>query len=202
MTLTPGQIIHINLLILRGKNEEAVQYLQQTMNISREEALKLLVESRKVHNPPATEQERATTARNGRKVIIIITIIGVILFSVTAYLIVDDYQFSKHAVSVQGEVIEYYEYETYSEEDGSSKSYSPVFRYEINGQTHTTRGRGSDSPGYALGEKINILADQTNPERVLPDTFRDRWFLPVMLGISSLAFLGFAYLMIRFGKNP
>lgn len=46
------------------------------------------------------------------------------------------------------------EYESYSEENGTSKSYSPVFRYEMNGQMATTQGRGSDSPGYAIGEKL------------------------------------------------
>lgn len=201
MKLTPGQVIHINLLILQGKNEEAVEYLQQALNISREEALKLLVEVEKARNPPIPEDQRETIARNGRKFILIITVIGLILLAAAGYMIVTDYQFSKHALSVQGEVIEYTEYESYSEEEGTSKSYSPVFRYEINGQTLTTKGKGSDSPNLAIGEKINILVDQTNPEIVLPDTFRDRWFIPLILGFSSFVFLGFAYLMKRFGKN-
>ena len=202
MDLTPTQVIQINLLILKGKNEEAVQYVQRAMNISREEALKLLVEVEKARNPPIPEDQRATVTRNGRKFILIITVIGFLLLACAAYLLVEDYQFSKHAVSVQGEVIEYFEYETYSEEEGTSNVYQPVFRYEINGQTFTTKGRGSDSPDLAVGEKINILVDPVNPETVLPDTFRDRWFLPVTLGLSSLAFLGFAFLMIRFGKKP
>ena len=201
MELTPGQVIHINLLILKGKNEEAVEYLQQPLNISREEALKLLVEVEKARNPPIPEDQRATVAQNGRKFIIIITVIGLVLLGFAVYMFVDDYQFSKHAVSVPGEVVEYSEHETYSEEEGTSKSYSPVFRYEINGKTFTTHVRGSDPPGHAIGEKINILVNQANPEIALPDTFRDRWFLSVILCLSSFIFLGFAYLMKRFGKT-
>lgn len=199
MELTPAQKIKINSLLLTGKTEEAIEFLQQAFSIPRHEAVKILEESRNPQPGPAHPGQQEAVKKNNI-FIVIIAFTGAVLLGFAIYIVADDYTFSQQALHVPGEVIEYYELESYSEEDGITRTFGPVFRYYLDGKTYTCRGKTTDSPRHKLGEKINILVDQANPDHVLPDTFRDRWFIPLVLTLSGFALSGFAWLMIRYGK--
>lgn len=205
--LTSEQKLHISFLLLAGKKNEAIEYAQQVMNISREEAVRFLNQaSKQVPHPdvtePITERERETFKRRGRRVAFLAVFVSVIMFGVVVYRIVIRYQFSRQAHHVQGVVVEIHESEhSYNDDSGthSGMVYSPVFQYYVDGQSYQQEGAYTSSPGYELGEKVDVLVDPADAHKILVDTFRERWLVSMIFGIAGFVSIIIAWLANRFG---
>ena len=121
--------------------------------------------------------------------------IGIVLVSITAYLIYSNQKFEVRAQPVKGKVMDYRSHIS-SHDNGSTMLYSPVFSYEVNGKTFTYFSTTSSSDkDYTVGEVIEILVDPDDPENVLVNSFMEKWFLSVLLDSEpTLEFNDFKYL--------
>ena len=93
------------------------------------------------------------------------------------YIAYNNYQLRTNGASTTGTVIRLEE----STSDGST-SYSPVFQYEVNGQTYEFESQNSSSPPtHRVGEQDTIFYDPENPQKAQIDSFMDMWLAPGLL---------------------
>ncbi len=211
MTLTPDQKNHTIELIERNDKLEAVRYLQETLGLTAEQALALAskleeeIESQ-MEDKFKEMRERAKTQMNSkmpRVVGMIFMGLGIMMLIVVAYLIQSNYEFSKRAISVTGKVIGFTNHESNDDDGGTTTMYTPVFEYDFNAKTYAyTSSTSSSSPGFDIGENVEILVDPDSPGEVLVNTFQEKWLLPLILGIMGTLFTGLGYMAYRvFGKS-
>jgi hypothetical protein len=79
--------------------------------------------------------------------------------------------------------------ESHSADSGTT--YSPVFEYQVDGQTYTYESvNSSDPPTHRVGEETTLLVDPNNPTRARENSFWELWLLPtIMCPISGLVAL-------------
>lgn len=111
------------------------------------------------------------------------------------YLYVRTDNFTKRAISVEGEVIAL-------ERAVGSKSYFPVVRYKDHLHRERTlySSAGSSPPGYFVGEKVNVLLDPNDPRYPLSakiDSFFQVWGASWFL-IGFGGFFIFISLVVRY----
>ncbi len=203
MTLSQEQRQHAIELIESGEKLEAVRYFQQVLAIDAEHALTLTekLEYEIEHSQPIEndlkKQFQPTRIHVGKLVGAIFMSIGIVLVSITAYLIYSNQKFEVRAQPVKGKVIDYRSHIS-SHDNGSTMLYSPVFSYEFNGKTFTYFSTTSSSDkDYTVGEVIEILVDPDDPENVLVNSFMEKWFLSVLLGCMGTAFTVMGYVAYR-----
>ena len=144
----------------------------------------------------AKKKMQATSGVNlGRTVGLIFMCIGIPMLAFGFYYFYDNYIFSQHAIPVVGRVIDYDSYYSSDSDGGGSTMYTPIYEYTYNGNRKTHAGTvSSSSRPYDLGEEVEILVDQDDPNHVLVNTFWDRYFAVVMLGFLGTLFTGLGYL--------
>jgi hypothetical protein len=70
-----------------------------------------------------------------------------------------------------------------------NNAYAPVFEYELNGQVHTYRSStATNPPSVAVGDTVMLWVDPVNHERVVIDTFAERYLVLVILGPMGVLF--------------
>jgi hypothetical protein len=73
--------------------------------------------------------------------------------------------------------------------DYRKHGYAPVYEYEVDGQVHRYRSNTSTSPpSVSVGDQVAVWVDPADSERVLVDTFAERYLLIVILGPLGLLF--------------
>lgn len=71
---------------------------------------------------------------------------------------------------------------TESHSADSGTTYSPVFEYQVDGQTYTYESvNASSPPTHELGEQTTLLVDPNNPEKARENSFWELWLLPVIM---------------------
>jgi hypothetical protein len=99
------------------------------------------------------------------------------LFAGGGYISYHNYQLRTNGASTLGTVIRLEE----SSSDGST-SYSPVFQYQVNGQTYEFESQNSSSPPtHRVGDQDTIFYDPADPARAQIDSFMDMWLAPGLL---------------------
>lgn len=206
MTLTPEQKEHAIHLIEMGEKLEAVRYLQNLLSLNAEQALALTEKlEAEVEDGPDLKEEFLKKSqemqRSGIKLSRIVggifMGIGIILLAVALYLVYSHQQFEKKAIVVTGKVVDYQSYIS-TDDNSSTTMYRPVFEYEYKGKTYTHESSGSSSSkGFEIGDPVDIFIDPDNPDDVLVNSFMEKWFLPLLLGIMGTVFTGMGYLAIR-----
>ncbi len=194
-------------LIREGDKLEAVRYLQQTLHIDAAQALRLaekLEDEVDTDGPTDLRKEfedakkkmRATSGVNlGRTIGLIFMCIGIPMLAFGFYYFYDNYVFAKRAIPVIGHVIDYDSYYSSDSDGGGSTMYTPIYEYTYYGNKKTHIGTvSSSSKTYDIGEEVEILVDQDNPNHVLVNTFWDRYFAVVMLGFLGTLFTVLGYL--------
>ena len=211
MTLTPEQKEHAVSLIEMGDKLDAVRYLQETLNITTDQAM-LLTEKleEEVEQSPLLnelkafqEQQQKPGVNIGRLVGGIFMGVGAIMLAVVVYLIVSNYKFSQRAIAVPGKVIDMRTHESRdSEGGGSTTMYAPVFEYTFKEKVYTyTSSTSSSSPSYQIGEPVEVLVDPNQPYEAMINSFWEQWFASVLLGIMGSVFFGMGYMAFRvFGR--
>jgi hypothetical protein len=209
--MTPEQKEHAIELIEMGNQLDAVRYLQETLDITSEQAL-ILAEKLEEETESELEKEfksmqdemhQKPSVNIGRLVGGIFMGLGVIMLAIAAYFIVSNYKFSERAITVKGKVIDYNSYESRNDDGGSTTMYTPTFEYEFQSKTYTHKSTtSSSSQDYELDELVDVLVDPDNPKEILIDSFWEKWFVSVLLGFLGTLFTGMGYLAYRvFGKH-
>ncbi|HNB53803.1 MAG TPA: DUF3592 domain-containing protein [Anaerolineales bacterium] len=107
------------------------------------------------------------------------------------YLSYNNYQLRTNGASTIGTVIRL---EESSDSDGTS--YSPVFRYEVNGQTYEFESQNSSNPPtHQVGDQDTIFYDPADPQHAQIDSFMDMWLAPGLL----LCFGGGGFIAVNLG---
>jgi len=212
MTLTSEQKDHAIQLVEMGDTLEAVRYLQETLQITADQALALTEKLKEeVDASPLLDEFKAMEEQLrqkpginiGRIVGLIFMSVGGILLSVVVYFVISNYQFEQRAVPVMGKIIDYESYLSKNDNGGSTTMYTPIFQYTFNGKEYTYKSStSSSSRGYEIGESVEVLVDPDEPLSVLIHSFWDEWFLSILLGIMGTMFAGMGYMAYRVLGRP
>jgi hypothetical protein len=201
MALTTEQKQHVTWLLKKGNKLQAVKYFKETLNIGLKEAHALTEKLQEEIGLAANPHERMTlqSGRNmGHWVGLGFMSIGIIMLASVTYMVVSNNKFEKIAVHVKGKVIDFTSHESSDDDGGSTTMYAPVFEYQFNGQTYQyTSSTSSSSPEYDVGEEVEVLVDPKNPNEVLINTFWEKWFLSLVLGIMGVMFTGMGFMAYR-----
>ncbi|GAB4581641.1 MAG: hypothetical protein Fur0022_43900 [Anaerolineales bacterium] len=93
------------------------------------------------------------------------------------YIAYNNYQLRTTGASTIGTVIRLDE-----SSDDSGTAYSPVFQYQVNGQTYEFESQNATNPPtHRVGDQDTIYYDPTNPEKAQVDSFFDMWLAPSLL---------------------
>jgi hypothetical protein len=90
-------------------------------------------------------------------------------------------RFLANAGKAESEVVRLFE-QTSSSSDSTSPTFKPEVRYSVRGgATHTsTATRGTNPPTYKVGEKVLVHYDPTARASMMPDTFVEKWLMPLI----------------------
>ncbi len=95
------------------------------------------------------------------------------------------------AVEVPGRIVDI----TTSTSDGDT-TYSPVYEYEVDGQSYRHESSVSSSSRPTIGETETMLIDPSDPDEAKADTFMDKWFLATLLGGLGAVFAGISTIIL------
>ena len=205
MNLTPQQKQHVTWLLQKGKKLEAVKYFKETLNIGLADA-HALVEKLQEEIGPASLPSGEITTKSGSQIGHWVGLgfmsVGIIMLAVVTYIVISNNKFEQRAIPVKGKVIDFTSHESSDDDGGSTTMYAAVFEYDFNGQTYQhTSSTSSSSPEYDVGEEVEVLVNPLNPNQVLVNTFWEKWFLSVVLGIMGAMFSGMGFMAYRlFGR--
>lgn len=205
--LTPEQKEHATELIEMGDKLEAVRYFQETLKINADQAL-LLAEKLQQEIDGETEarfkeMEKMMPAPGkglniGRLVGGIFMGVGGIMLFVVAGILYSNNKFAQRAEPIKAKLIEYRSYESRNDNGSYTTMYTPVFQYEYKGKPYThVSTTSSSSQEFQLDEMVNVLVDPENPHEILVDSFMDKWFLPLLLGLMGVVFGGMGFIVFR-----
>lgn len=125
-------------------------------------------------------------------------LIGSLFLLSALYLIASDYLKLRNGVRVTAVVADFYVYETTDDNHSQVKSYSTIFKYEVQGKAYFHQNTLSTrSPDYEIGEKVSIWVNPLQADDVVIDSFRDRWKSPLLLFFASLFNFGMSLLARR-----
>ncbi len=197
-------------LIHMGEKLEAVRYLQETLNIDAEQALrlteKLEEEDEKSetsdlrHRFEKAKQEMSSSKGTnvGRTVGLIFMSVGILMLATCFYLFYNSTQFAKRAIPVMGRVVDYDSYYSTNDDGGGSTMYTPIYEYTYYGNKKTFQSSvSSSSRDFDIGEEVEILVDPDDPDEIIVNTFWDRYFAVVILGFLGSLFTGLGYMAYR-----
>ncbi len=203
MEIPPTVKIKAAALVMKGKKLEAIQYLQQQLSLSLQDASALTDHLENElsffkHGIPS----RNRSAHAGGPVLKLFGVLfllgGLIGCGVIGKYVWDDDQFIKSAVLTKGTVIDIEASESVDDEGHTSTGYFPVFEYSYRGALGKYRSNinfGSDN--YTIGETVDVYVDPSQPQRVVIDTFTERWGYYLLFGAFALMFTIMGLVMIR-----
>ena len=111
--------------------------------------------------------------------IVFLNLILIGLFGAGGYIAYNNYQLRTNSASTIGTVIRLEESSSASE---GGTAYSPVFQYEVNGQTYEVeRQYATRPPTHRVGEQETIFYDPASPEKAQIDSFMEMWLAPGLL---------------------
>lgn len=208
MRLSPNQKDHLEDLLKQGDELEAVRYLQNSLGLSAEEALKLTEKLDKtVAETPEVKMRRmlGKTSKDlikqskvGRWIGGIFLFFGLIMLGVACYIFYTNYTFSEKAIPVDGKVVRFSTYYSTDDDGNRTLMYNTIFEYEYQGEVYEHESEvSSSSPDYDEGEIVEILIDPSSPNQALANTFWDRWFMIVIMGFFGVAFTGGGLMAFR-----
>src|SRR5688572_25781995 len=176
-------------LLESGDKLGAVRYIQQALSLNAEDALTLAekLEEQDEGPSPAPNIEGINP---GRVVGIIFTIAGFLLLSLAFIFGFRDYRFATTAIPVTGKVVRIEKRQS----SGETQMYAPVVTYVFAGTTREyLTDISSSSPGFAVGDNVELLVNPGDPTEVRLNSFLDRWFVVTLLGGLGLVFSVIGY---------
>jgi len=189
MDLLPGDKERVVAYLLKGKRMEAVEFLHQSLGMPMAEAmavtgkLALQIPSRSLSGSPPKRNIGLPQTLGG----VLFLLIGVAGLAVIGNYVWGDYQFTKQASRISATVIEIIESESVDDEGHRSTGYFPIFKYTYKGREYTHQSSinfGSDN--YKVGENVNVFVNPESPDRILVDTFTDRWGAYILFSLFAI----------------
>ncbi|WKZ35746.1 MAG: DUF3592 domain-containing protein [Anaerolineales bacterium] len=111
---------------------------------------------------------------------------AVILLAVSIWYGYSSYQFVSNGVKVEAAVVRL---ESSSSAD-SGITYSPVFRYTVDGVDYEYESVNSSSPPtHEVGEVSTLLYNPNNPAKARENSFWELWLMPIILCPASIMML-------------
>ena len=106
-------------------------------------------------------------------------------------------KYARCTAEVDGIVIENI-LETHTDNDGTSRSYYPVFKYEYEGRTYTERSNSGRYPAkYQVGDNVTVHVNPDKPSEFYVD--KDDFIITLIFSIIGGVFLilGIVFIIIR-----
>lgn len=108
----------------------------------------------------------------------LLPISAVILSIVSVWYAYSSWNFYSKGEKAQGTVVRLEEH--YSSDSGNT--YSPVYRYTVNGQEYEYESVNSSyPPSKEVGEVVTLLYDPNNPSKARENSIWELWLLPMIL---------------------
>jgi hypothetical protein len=72
--------------------------------------------------------------------------------------------------------------------ENSGVTWAPVIKFKDNaGNEHMMESSvSSDPPAYKIGDKVPLLYPEGKPKEAFIDSFMEKWFTPIMLGVAGV----------------
>ena len=101
-------------------------------------------------------------------------------------------------VKTEGTVLRMREVES---NENTGVTWAPVIKFtDRAGNEHVFESTvSSDPPAYKVGDKVPILYPEGKPKDVFIDSFMEKWFTPIMLGVAGLIMFIVSFWMIFTG---
>ena len=129
--------------------------------------------------------------------ILMLHLTWIILLVIGAWYGYTSWQFASGGNEVPATVIALAE--SYSSDSGTT--YSPVFEYQVDGQTYTYESiNSSDPPTHHVGEQTTLLVAPDDPESARENSFWELWLLPAIMCPVSLVVAVIAIVLTLFTK--
>jgi hypothetical protein len=206
MALTNQEKVRLEMLLKLGDEQKAMQFLQEELNLSAEEARQAVEKLKPSVKPlPRSLIQKFNSRKNetkndkmGSRIGLLFMVIGIIMLGFSGYTAYSNYKFMENAISITGKVIDLDTHYSSDDDGGSTLMYSPVFEYEYNGQTYKHYSDvSSSSPDFEINEEAEIFINPDSPGSALVNSFMERWFVVVLLGGMGIMFAGFGYMAVR-----
>lgn len=140
-----------------------------------------------------------------KKVYFLVLLIGILILTFTAYLVVNKYSFVNSTEKTVATVID--NKISYSKNSGgkSSRFYFPILTFvDRQGKAVTFMSSvGSTIPSYQIGDRVEILYDAAQPSKAEVSDFKSIWLAPIIIGIIGIVFfaIGFIPFLLRYKTN-
>lgn len=129
-----------------------------------------------------------------RVVGVVFTTLGSIFLLVVMGLYWADQKTTRSSSKITGTVI--------SLDYNNSGSSIPVIEYRHNGKKKILRGSvWSYPPSFEVDEKVELLVNNNDPNKVTMDSFIERYFLISLFGFFAVVFGGIGYALLIFMKK-
>jgi hypothetical protein len=183
-------------LLRAGRQTEALNRVRQQKNLSLREALIYIAEAVRQHHPSSVGSTYpGGCLRSVAKGVAIVIMIGSLLFIAGAVII---YFIQENAIG-NSDRIEAVVTQMKALESGET---APVVEFEWNGKKRSYESTFySSPPDHQEGEHMFVFVNRENPEKVVLDTFGDRWALIVGLAVPGASFLMISIVILYFTRR-
>lgn len=161
-------------LVLRGKRLDAVKYINNEFGLSLKHAKEF------VDSLESPKDQEFPFAVGGRALPFNITAaIGLLFILLAAYIWWTDYKVTHDGITITGKVIEL----KYDNEGGAK----PVVGFKWAGESKILSGSVySNPPSFEVGESVDVIVSESNPNSVVLDFFVERFLLATIFGILGI----------------
>jgi len=198
MDLLPGDKEKVVKYLLSGNRIKAVQFLHKSLGVPMAEAM--AVTGQLAHEfPPKSLNEVSRRNIGPLQMLggVLFLIVGLAGFAFIGYYVWADYQFAKQATRISATVVDIIEVESVDDEGNRSTGYFPLFKYNYNGREYTHQSNinfGSDN--YTAGETVDVFMNPETPDRILVNTFTDRWGAFILYSLFALFAVVIGYVVL------
>ncbi|QNK67964.1 DUF3592 domain-containing protein [Variovorax sp. PAMC26660] len=128
--------------------------------------------------------------------------IGIALLVLCGFLIYNRVAFIASAERVQGEVTDLQHVRS-TNKNNTDGTWRPIvqFRAPSGALIDFTTSSSSGSPGYEIGETVDVFFQPSNPQDALLNDMFEMWGGAVMAGAISAVFLCIAWFVWRIGRD-
>ena len=126
---------------------------------------------------------------------VVFTLVGVLLLALMIIITTSmKKKYERCTATVDGIVIENI-LETHADDDGTSRSYYPVFKYEYEGRTYTEKSNSGRYPAkYQIGDPVTVHLNPNKPSEFYVD--KDDFIVKLVLSIISGVFILLGVILI------
>jgi hypothetical protein len=128
--------------------------------------------------------------------------IGIALLTLCCVLLYNRLAFIASAQRVQGEVTDLQHLRS-TNKNNTDGTWRPIvqFRAPSGALVDVTTSSSSSSPGYEIGDTVDVFVPPSNPEKAMVNGLFEMWGPAAISGTISAVFLFFAWLIRRIGKD-